>query len=188
MKCSIMTKDEIRLKMRAIRRALTKEFITEASDSIQSTILALDCVRSAKTVMMYMSAFNEPKTDKLLNTLSGEGKRIAVPISNADDYTITPSLITDGFIRGEYGIAEPETVSPVDVSEIDVAIIPAIAFDKRGMRLGFGKGYYDKFLAEFKGVKIGVGYEFQVLDALPVSAHDIGMDIIITEKRGYNDF
>ncbi len=183
-----MTKDEIRLNMRAMRRNLTKDFITDASQTIQSTILAFDCVRSAKTVMIYMSAFNEPRTDILLKTLSDEGKQIAVPISNADNYTITPSLIGAEFCRGEYGIAEPEKTSPVDVSEIDIAIIPAIAFDKRGMRLGFGKGYYDKFLAEFKGVKIGVGYEFQVLDALPVCAHDIGMDIIITEKRVYNDF
>ena len=183
-----MTKDEIRLKMRAARRSLTKEFITDASRAIQSSLLSLGCIRSADTVMMYMSAFNEPKTDTLLAELTGSGKRIAVPVSNKTDHTITPSVVSGSFVKGEYGICEPDVLQPITADEIDVVIVPALAFDRCGNRLGFGKGYYDRLLSELGGVKIGVGYEFQLLDKLPVSEHDIAMDIIVTEREIYNDF
>ena len=183
-----MTKDEIRLNMRAMRRALTKDFIEEASREIQSALLSLDCVNLAKTVMMYMSAFNEPKTDILLDSFKNSGKRIVVPVSNRSDYTITPAVISGDFVKGEYGISEPDVLQPIQADEIDVLIVPALAFDRCGNRLGFGKGYYDRLLAEFNGVKIGVAYDFQVLDKLPVTPNDIPMDMIVTEKEIYNDF
>ena len=115
-----MTKDEIRLKMRAARRSLTKEFIIDASRAIQSSLLSLGCIRSAGTVMMYMSAFNEPKTDTLLAELTDSGKRIAVPVSNKTDHTITPSVVSGSFVKGEYGICEPDVLQPITANEIDV--------------------------------------------------------------------
>ena len=174
--------------MRAMRRALTKDFIEEASREIQSALLSLDCVNLANTVMMYMSAFNEPKTDILLDTFKNGGKRIVVPVSNRSDHTITPAVISGNFVKGEYGISEPDVLQSIQADEIDVLIVPALAFDRHGNRLGFGKGYYDRLLAEFNGVKIGVGYEFQILDELPVAPNDIPMDMIVTEKEIYNDF
>ena len=82
----------------------------------------------------------------------------------------------------------PKTNITVPIHEIDTILVPAVAFSRSGDRLGFGKGYYDKLLMNFKGTVIGIGYDFQVIDELPSLPHDIRMNKIITEKRIYDDF
>lgn len=185
-----MTKDEIRGRMKALRRALSADEIEDKSDSITRYVLSLDCFKQARTVMVYLSAFKEPSVRKIIDDLFISGKTVVVPISNMDDFTITPSLLKsrDKLRCGAYGIMEPEECIPVKAADIDLALIPGIAFDRRGMRAGFGKGYYDRFLAEFAGTKIGICYDFQLCENIPTDAHDIGMDIIITEKEIYDDF
>lgn len=185
-----MNKEELREVMRKKRRELSPEFIKKASDNISDALINLSCIKNAKHITVYLSAFKEPDTFSLIEKLLSDGKRISVPVSNTDTFTITPSLIKslDRLKKGTYGISEPKEIISVPIDKIDVALIPGIAFSDSGDRLGFGKGYYDRFLEEFKGVKIGVGYDFQIIDAIPVSEHDIGMDMIVTEKRIYNDF
>jgi 5-formyltetrahydrofolate cyclo-ligase len=185
-----MTKDEIRDEIKAKRRALSADDIRIMSDKISSRLFALDCFKKASVVMTYLSAFKEPSTDSILDKLFSDNKKIVVPISNTEDFTITPSYLTspDELIRGAYGIKEPKSCIKADISDIDIAVIPAIAFDKRGCRIGFGKGYYDRFLSEFKGIKIGICYDFQLLERVPTSEHDISMDMIITEKGLWYDF
>lgn len=185
-----MNKNELRDAMKEERRSLSTEFTKAASGKISDTLINLDCIKNAEHIMVYLSAFKEPDTFKLVEKLLDAGKEISVPISNTDTFTIAPSLIKslDVLKKGAYGIYEPKEIISVPISAIDIALIPGIAFSKAGDRLGFGKGYYDRFLEEFAGVKIGIGYDFQVCDTIPVSAHDIKMDMIITEKRIYNDF
>ena len=185
-----MNKDELRELMKAERRSLSPDFIKDASDKIKNTILGLDSVKSAKIIMVYLSAFREPDTFAIISELLSAGKDICVPISNVDTFTITPSRLVslDELIKGAYGIYEPKEIISVPIHRIDVALIPGIAFSPSGDRLGFGKGYYDRFLEEFNGIKIGVGYDFQITDNIPTDKHDIRMDMIITEKRIYNDF
>lgn len=178
-------KDEIRNAVKAKRRQLTREQIDEASGRITEHIISLDCYKKADTVMTYLSAFKEPSTDGIISRLFFDNKRVVVPISNTDTFTITPSYLTspDKLIKGAYGIKEPEECIAADISGIDLALIPGIAFDINGARIGFGKGYYDRFLAAFKGIKAGICYDFQLLDYVPSSPHDVKMDIILTEKR-----
>lgn len=185
-----MTKDELRLLMRQKRREVSVDETKTAGESICRQIFSLDFMRDTKTVMTFCSSFKEPDTSGIFRILKEQGKRIVVPISNTDNFTIIPSYVSPdlSFTAGAYGIKEPTVTSEARVEDIDVAIIPGIAFTPSGGRLGFGKGYYDKFLSEFKGIKIGICYEFQLLDKLPLSEHDINMDIIITEKRIYSDF
>ena len=183
-----MTKDELRLKMRELRRNLSPDFICDASNEITNKTLSF--IGHPDVVMVYLSAFNEPDTLKIINYLIKDNIKIVVPISNTEDYTLSLSYINDidNLKKGAYGIYEPITITHASVDEIDIALIPGIAFSKNGDRLGFGKGYYDKFLSDFKGIKIGLCYDFQICDEIPVSSHDIKMDAIITEKRIYNDF
>ena len=140
--------------------------------------------------MVYLSAFKEPDTFNLISELLSTGKEICVPITDVETFTITPSRLVSlaNLIKGAYGIYEPRENISVPVSEIDIALIPGIAFTTSGDRLGFGKGYYDRFLKDFKGFKIGIGYDFQITDEIPADKHDIKMDMIVTEKRIYNDF
>ena len=183
-----MTKDEIREYMKIRRRNLTQEFIDSASLSIEGA--AISKIQDKNTVMVYISAFKEPDTYGIIDKLRNLGIRIAVPVSDTDTCTITPSVLTSvhDMQKGAYGIYEPRIVIPISPEEIDAVLIPGVAFGISGERLGFGKGYYDRFLAEFHGLKIGICYDFQVMDNLPVDKHDVKMDLIITEKGIYNDF
>lgn len=183
-----MTKDALRRAMREKRRAITPQFRKTASKKITDTVFELS--KLSECVMIYMSSFNEPDTYELLKKLIDLDVRVCVPVSDVNTFTITPSLITSvtDIKKGAYGIYEPTDVAAVNISDIDIAVIPGISFSKSGDRLGFGKGYYDRFLSEFCGTKEGVCYDFQVLDEIPASEHDVKMDIIITETRIYNDF
>ncbi len=185
-----MNKDTLREAMRAKRRSLSPDFIKNASARIKDNVLGLECIKNAHLVMVYLSAFKEPDTFSLISALFDAGKEICVPITNIDTFTITPSrlMLLDKLTKGAYGIYEPKEKISVPVSQIDIAFIPGIAFTSSGDRLGFGKGYYDRFLEDFKGVKIGIGYDFQITDKILTDKHDIKMDMIVTEKRIYNDF
>lgn len=183
-----MTKDEIRSELRAKRRALTAEEQESLSGKITKRLISLPCISQAETIMIYMSAFKEPSTFEIAEHLKKAQKKIVVPISNTKDYTITPVYLSGTLAAGAYGIPEPMRRETADIKTIDVALIPGIGFDRTGSRIGFGKGYYDRFLAEFKGLKIGICYDFQILADIPSSEHDIKMDLIITEKRIYDDF
>ncbi len=183
-----MTKDELRISMRKMRRELTKEFIINSSTLIMNTIIPL--ASSLKCVMVYLSSFNEPHTTMLVQYLMDNNIKVVVPISRISDCTIVPSYISDldELKKGAYGIYEPKIVTKADIADIDLILVPGIAFSKSGDRIGFGKGYYDKLLANYKGKKIGVCYEFQMVEDIPSSPHDIQMDMIVTEERVYNDF
>ena len=183
-----MTKDEIRAAAIRGRRALSHEDITEKSSAISTRLMPF--LKKANTVMCYIAAFNEPRTADIIRQLYAAGKRIVVPVSDASTCTIHPSYLSspDRLKKGEYGIPEPLEYIPAEIEDIDISIIPGIAFDKSGMRIGFGMGYYDRFLSDFKGTKIGLCYELQLYDSIPHDSHDVPMDIIITEGSIYNDF
>lgn len=184
-----MTKDELREKMRALRRALTAEQISSKSRAISDFLINCDEYKKSETIMIYLSSFKEPDTAAILSD-SLSDKRVVVPVSVTDTHTIIPSLLRSSgeLKKGAYGIREPENIIPVSVNEIDTVLVPGIAFDNKGARIGFGAGYYDRFLSQFNGIKIGICYDFQITENIPVSPHDIFMDMIITEKRIYNDF
>ena len=182
-----MKKEELRNKIKALRKSLTKQQILEKSDIICNRLFELCEINSAKTVMVYISAFNEVRTDKIIKRLLDGGKNICAPITDESTKTIRAYYFdnTDALIKGAYGILEPPKTHITDISEIDVAIIPGIAFDKNGNRMGFGEGYYDRFLADFKGTKIGIGYKFQCEYNIDTDEYDIPMDYIVNEEEVY---
>ena len=184
-----MTKDELRARMKAARRSIPHEQLISSSRRIAELLFETEAFKNARTIMLYMSSFNEPKTDDILARVL-ETKRAVIPVSDTGTHTIIPSLIRSEYdlIKGSYGIREPRSVVPVAIDEIDAALIPGSAFDRSGGRLGFGAGYYDRFLSEFQGVRIGICHDFQLLPSVPQLPHDAAMDMIITEKRVYYDF
>ncbi|MBQ3427906.1 MAG: 5-formyltetrahydrofolate cyclo-ligase [Clostridia bacterium] len=181
-----MTKNEIRAAAKARRRSLTHNEIVTKSEA--ALTLLLPYLENADTVFCYMAAFNEPRTGELIERLISYGKRVAVPVTDTVSNTITPVLYTgrQELISGAMGIPEPKSRITVASDEIDAAVIPGIAFDRDGTRIGFGAGYYDRFLEGFKGLKIGLCYDFQVYDRLPRDTHDIPMDVIVTERTAYD--
>lgn len=183
-----MNKAELREHMKKKRRMLTKEEMREKSAAITESLFSIGALDKADVVMVYLSAFKEPDTSGIIKRLSEQGKKIAVPISNTDTCTITPSYI-DGMndlIKGAYGIWEPSQVREVRVEDIDIILVPGLAFDKECRRCGFGKGYYDRLLSQSRAKRIGLCYDFQVMNKIEADEYDMPMDTIVTEGRVIN--
>lgn len=182
-----MNKNELREQMRALRRNMTSEEVTEKSRKIQKHLFDFNEYKNAQTVLLYLSAFKEPSTAEIISDALNQKKRVAVPISDTSNFTLTLSYISgfDDLQKGAYGISEPKKIIKADISDIDLAIIPGLAFDKNGNRMGFGKGYYDRLLKDLSAHKISLCYSFQLLDKIPAKAHDVPMNTIITEDGIY---
>lgn len=146
------------------------------SVQLWAALAELPAYRTAHTVMAFASMPTEPDTDGLFARIERDGKVLALPRIVAD--VIQPALAGDGPVAGVWGILEPggETVDP---STIDLVIVPGVAFTIGGARLGHGKAYYDRFLAGLDAAKVGACFDEQIVDDLPMEAHDIWLDHVI---------
>lgn len=182
-----MNKDELRGKMRKKRREMTSDEVLEKSAHIQQQLFSFDKYINARTVMLYVSAFKEPSTIEIIEDAINRKKRVVLPVSDTETETIVLSYLdsADDLAKGAYGILEPKVVKPANISELDFILVPGLAFDKKGNRMGFGKGYYDKLLCKTNADKTALCYEFQMLDDIPSDEYDIPMNTIITEDNLY---
>lgn len=171
--------------MRAKRRALSKDDVKIKSDEIRNNLFKMECIKQAETICTFISAFKEPDTVEIIKELWGQGKKVIVPITDVESSTLSLSYISsmEDMEKGAYGILEPKTVHTADENIIDVILVPGLAFDRNGGRMGFGKGYYDRLLENGKAIKIGICYDFQIFKKIPTESHDIPMNFIITEKE-----
>lgn len=138
-------------------------------------------------IALFSSLDEEIETGDIINTLLLKGFNVSVPRVEGKDIYFYPLGKEGGdfFDISEYGIREPLGFEDDRVcDDIDVIIVPGLAFDKDGFRLGRGKGFYDRFLTKHKNlIKIGYGYDFQLIDKVPTEPHDIRMDYIITPNN-----
>lgn len=178
----------IRERMHKQRNSLSFEEVREKSKKIKDTLFSLSYIKESNKIMTYVSFKNEVSTIDIINELLKMGKEIIVPICDTKDYTLIPSRILsmDELSVSYFGIMEPKEpfIRPVDPKDIDVILVPGLAFDRNRNRLGHGKGFYDRFLRGVKddAIKIALAYDFQILDSIPVEDWDIPMDLIITNK------
>jgi 5-formyltetrahydrofolate cyclo-ligase len=137
--------------------------------------------------MVYLSFGSEVDLDGLIRWGWRKGKRIVVPVCRPENRALTACRI-DGFDEletGHYGIRAPKEglLRPVEGGKIDVILVPALAFDRRGYRIGYGGGYYDRFLPQaLRAVKIGLAFASQIIAKIPVDGHDLPVDMVVTEK------
>ena len=171
--------------MRKIRREMTIGEIKEKSGVIAKSLFEVAAVKTARTVCVYISAFNEPDTHGIIEILLSMGKRVAVPVTDMESVTLSLSYIDDmaDLVKGAYGIYEPAKIKSANEKDMDVVITPGLAFDRYGGRMGFGKGYYDRLFESTDAVRIGLCYGYQLHNEIPTEPHDAAMDIIITEKE-----
>ncbi|MBI5396418.1 MAG: 5-formyltetrahydrofolate cyclo-ligase [Verrucomicrobia bacterium] len=178
-------KRALRERMLAVRGTLAPGEVARRSEQVAARLLALPEVQRATTIFCYLSFGNEVATHALVRYWLADGRGVLVPVFNVAQRCYRPSLVRDvdhDLVPGRFGILEPRAFVPVD-SHADIAVVPGLAFDAVCQRLGFGKGYYDTMLREFAGVKIGLAFDCQLLPALPVAAHDVAMDFIVTETQ-----
>ncbi len=185
-----MAKQDERKKLLEQRRALPEEQVRAMSQIIQERILELDAWKQAEEVLLYMPVRNEVDTKLLLEDAWGRGVRVLLPRCRRDRAGImdpAAAACFDDIKLGMLNIPEPdpETCPVAKDWSPDVALIPAVAFDRRGYRLGYGGGYYDRFLALHamkNSLLIGLGYSFQLVDTLPTDQYDTPVKMLCTEE------
>lgn len=163
------------------RRMMSAEERTAQSELILSQLEKMTVFREAKTVLLYYPKNNEVDVLPLFKRYKRD-KVLLLPVTHRNGMTANPYEGNDKMHRGKVGIPEPTT--PPFEGNIDVIIVPAVAFDKQGNRLGRGGGYYDRFLKkQSHATFIGVGYDFQLVDEVPVRKHDQKMHRIILPSQ-----
>lgn len=182
-------KKEIRADLLLKRRALSPEECRLKSREIAKRLLASAEFKAARTVHFYLATAVEVQTEEMIREALRMKKRVVVPVVQPETNSLALSELADfhpsRLQAGPYGISEPrpEHQKKIDRNEVDLWVIPGVAFDSAGTRLGFGGGYYDRLLSGAGGKKIGVAFEFQVVDRLPIEKTDHPVDQIMTEAR-----
>lgn len=185
-----MEKVNLRSRMLKRRRSEASEEIERKSYLIWERLLTFALFLKGRGVLFYLALEDEVQTRPMIEAALGMGKRISVPLINEEKREILPSILKDPnqeLTPGAWGILEPKRkfYRPFPLEEIDLAIVPGVAFDEAGNRLGFGRGFYDKFLSRLaeRVSFVALAFEFQVVKSLPSRSHDVAVDYIITEKR-----
>ena len=182
-------KDEIRKGMIKKRKNTPYSEIINKSKSIEKKLMESTEFKKSNNVLFYISYDNEVNTHDIIKKTIKSNKEVYVPISDVENKEIIISKLEDwnNLSVGAYGILEPNIKNNFPLDKIDLIIIPGIAFDDKGNRLGHGMGYYDKLLQKKKkSTKIGLAFEFQIIKQICVQKHDIPVDKIITEIRIIN--
>lgn len=184
-----MNKNLLRQQAMKMRNSLNSLEVQGKSHEISQLFLSLPLYREVPSILSYLSFGSEIDTTAIIKNAWLRGKRVLVPVCQTKDKTLLISELRslNELSPGTWGIPEPkkEYLRPVSPSEIGLAIIPGLAFDSRGHRLGFGAGYYDRFLSTLPSEcpKIALAYNFQIVEFIPNEAHDVPVDLIVTEKR-----
>jgi len=182
-----MNKSETRKLALQIRSLMNSTEIEVKSNEIQKKVLSLPNYSNSRCVMLYLNTQNEVQTTELARQTLSLGKRLIVPLCYCGD--IIPCEISDmeqDLKAGMLGIREPRLGRQVAVSpqEIDIILVPGVAFDVQGNRIGFGKGYYDRLLPQLRQdvCIVGLAYSCQIMDQIEVEAHDYKMSLLISEN------
>ena len=175
-----MTKDELRRAIRARKRAMTEEEITEKSVRLGQLFRASHWYQEADTIYGYLPYNQEVRTVPMLEQALRDGKRVAVPKCYGDEMKF---IYLDDLTRvapGYAGIPEPIADEPVADDETALMLMPGLAFDREGHRIGYGGGFYDKFLSrEPNHPTLALCYDFQLLPHLDTEEHDIPVDTVL---------
>ena len=180
-------KNLIREEMNRKRNAMPEAEAESKSTAIEKRLIAATEYQKAHAVMFYAAKENEVQTRRTIEAAIKEGKTVLLPITNTERKEIEAGAIENydnDLKKGAFGLMEPKKKRAFDERKIDVVIVPGLAFDIEGHRLGYGLGYYDKLLHRLaNAAKIGLAYDFQVVGKLPRESHDHPMDMIVTESR-----
>ena len=179
----IVLRDNLRRQMMARRNKLSRLEVDTLSGQVCRRLKELQPLQQAKVIMGFSSIRNEVNLGPLLQKLQRQGRTILLPRVEGDNLQTVEFRPGEDMGRGSFGIQEP-LGEPFAVDKIDVVIVPGLVFDAGGFRLGYGKGYYDRFLPRLnqKCFKCGVCYEFQVVDNVYPHPGDIPVHWIVTDQ------
>lgn len=177
-----MEKKEIRRKIKNLRLMLSEAEKLAAAESVFARLEQEPAFLLAEHILMYHSLPDELPTHAFLRKWS-QRKKFYLPRVNGVNLDILP-YAEESLERGAYDIEEPQGADVVPPESLEMIVVPAVAYDRYGNRLGRGKGFYDRLLATTRAVTVGVAYDFQLLDTLiPTEQHDVPVDIVITQSN-----
>ena len=178
-----MNKDDIRSRVKARKSLLSQEEKTIAARNVFDRLERSAAFLLADKVLMYHSLPDELSTREFLDKW-GTRKHFFLPRVNGVNLDILP-YDRSRMAMGAFHIEEPSGNDTADIAEIELIVVPGIAYDRRGNRVGRGKGFYDRLLSRARALKIGVGYGFQLIeDGIDADPHDVPVDIVITDGHG----
>ena len=179
----IAKKKQIRTDIKNLKNNFSSGILAMKSIKVISLLKSQEIFKKSQNILLYFSMADEVKTHDLLEDIY-ENKNIFLPSINGELLVIKKYLGQDNLVKvGKYQIEEPSNPIIINPNLIDLVIVPGVAFDKNRNRLGRGKGYYDKLLKNSKCYKMGICFDFQLIDEIPTDQHDIKMDMIISESQ-----
>ncbi|MFB0526372.1 MAG: 5-formyltetrahydrofolate cyclo-ligase [bacterium] len=189
-------KRKLRQKFLKKRDNLSRDEIKSKSDKIENRLFALPEFQRAKIIMFYVSFRSEVETEKMIRNALKLEKKIAVPVVHGQKIVASEiKNLEEELSKGSFGIREPkrEFRRRVNQKEVDLIVVPGVVFDKRGGRLGYGRGYYDRFLKSksitvtmdrsHQCALIGLAFDLQIAREIPLGEKDVKVDKIVTESR-----
>lgn len=182
MGCTSVTEEKKALRARVRDRAAEiPEPLRKAQDkALFKAFLGLEAVKAAGTVLVFWGVGTEPETAELIGALLASGKRVALPRCLPGGGMEARLYRGGRLVRGPHGIPEPgEDCPPAEREEVDVVLVPALCYDRRGFRLGHGGGYYDRWLSGYGGTTVGMCYKELLREELPRQAHDLPVKILL---------
>lgn len=156
------------------------------SRAAQTRVLNLSAFNAADTLALYSPIRNEVDTRLLADAVLRDGKRLCFPCVDGETLRFYAVNSTTELQRGCFGVSEPQQAGgDVAAEQIDFLLVPGVAFDPLGHRLGYGRGFFDRFLhaSGYSGCRVALGYDFQVVERLPAEEHDQVFDLLVTDKR-----
>jgi 5-formyltetrahydrofolate cyclo-ligase len=182
-------KAELRRRIRRAREAIGDAERTRLAGLIEERLFGLPEVATAGTVLLFYSFGSEVTTAAMVDRVHAAGKRLLLPYltegraeDSMDAAVVRPG---DDLIPASYGAREPARRVPVDPSEVDLVVAPGLAFDRRGYRLGYGGGHYDRYLSRLRpdAVRVGIGFAVQIVERVPLGPGDRPVDLVVTENE-----
>ena len=182
-------KTEIREYYLEKRHALTDEFRRENNEKICRNMISSATFRYADIILMYYPKDDEIDLRPIAEAALSAGKKIAFPRCNPEDHSMIFHYVNsfDELMPGSYNIMEPsEDATAFSLSETEtsnvICIVPAVVFDKKGYRIGYGGGYYDRYLSGFRGTKVGMAYREFIVNSVPHGRFDLTVDVMMSER------
>lgn len=176
-------KSDLRKLLLSRRDSLTDEYRSKAGNSVTENIHLLEQLKSADSVLCYISIGSEVPTHGIIGYCLKNGIRVAAPVCTGENMVFRYINGYDDLEPGSFSVPEPRSDCPLAaITPAAVCITPAVCYNEKGFRIGYGKGYYDRFFSKNKCIKIGLCYEELITDFSP-DENDVAVDMIVTECR-----
>jgi len=182
----MMTKAIMRARFRELERNRPDDEVGSASRVICRRLLELEAFRSARRIGAYLALPAEVQTAEILDACWHRDMQVCVPYYREDTrrYEVSRLERHDELIRRKWNVPEPREIRPVDTSDLDLILVPGLAFDRQGVRLGHGGGHYDRLLTGMKRTfRLGIAFHAHVIEQLPREPHDQRVHAILTEQK-----